>query len=76
MPHPDIDAIRMNCDLGRLPSLNRRAITVVATSMRVLPTARPFYKQSDSFPFDMMQQTLAEMSDADLSSIAEYLSGL
>ena len=63
VPRPDIDAIRMNCDLGRLPSFNRRAITVVATSMRVLPTARPFYKQSDSFPFDMMQQSGVKLNE-------------
>ena len=63
VPRPVIDAIRANCDLGRLPSLNRRAITVVATSMRVLPTARPLFKQADSFPFDMMQQSGVKLNE-------------
>lgn len=57
VPRPLVNALRENCDLGHIPSLNRRAITVVATDMRVLPTARPFFKQSDSFPFDMLQQS-------------------
>lgn len=44
------------------PSMNRRAISIVNTSMRVLPTQRPaFYdvtKPGEGYPFDYMQNSL------------------
>lgn len=44
------------------PSLNRRAIAVVNTSMRVLPSARPVFHDpalpGEGFPFDYMQNSL------------------
>ncbi len=63
VPLPILSALRENCDLGHLPSLNRRAITVVATSMRILPTATPFFKQPDGFPFDLLQQTGVKLNE-------------
>ena len=63
VPVKIIESLRENCDLGRLPALNRRAITVVATNMRVLPTNRPMYKQPDGFPFDMLQQSGVKLNE-------------
>jgi cell wall-associated NlpC family hydrolase len=63
VPLPSLSALWDNCDLGHLPSLNRSAITVVATNMRILPTARPFFKQPDSFPFDMLQQSGVKLNE-------------
>ncbi len=63
IPRATLDALRDNCDLGNLPSLNRRGITVVATNMRILPTTRPFLKQNDGFPFDMMQQSGVKLNE-------------
>ena len=44
------------------PSMNRRAISVNNTSMRVLPTQQPafydFAKAGEGFPFDYMQNSL------------------
>ena len=60
---PTLEALRDNCDLEHLPSLNRRAITTAATSMRILPTAKPFFKQPDSFPFDMLQQCGVKLNE-------------
>jgi cell wall-associated NlpC family hydrolase len=58
-----LDGLRDNCDLKHLPSRNQRAITTAATSMRILPTAKPFFKQPDSFPFDMLQQTGVKLNE-------------
>jgi hypothetical protein len=58
-----LDALRYNCDLGHLPSLNRRAITTATANLRILPTAKPFFKQPDSFPFDMLQQTGVKLNE-------------
>ena len=63
VPDATLKALRENCDLGRLPSLNRRAISTVATNMRILPTARPFFKQPDGFPFDMLQQSGVKLNE-------------
>ena len=44
------------------PSINRRAIAVTNTSMRVLPTGQPafydFARAGEGFPFDYMQNSL------------------
>ncbi len=63
LPRTTLASLRENCDLGRLPSLNRRGITVVATNIRVLPTARPFFKRGDGFPFDMLQQSGVKLNE-------------
>jgi len=63
VPRASLEALRDNCDLERLPSLNRRAVVTAPTSMRILPTAKPFFKQSDSFPFDMLQQCGVKLNE-------------
>ena len=63
LPRTTLTALRENCDLGHLPSLNRRAIAVVATNMRVLPTAKPFFRRGDGFPFDMLQQSGVKLNE-------------
>ena len=63
IPRPLLASLRENCDLGRLPTLNRRGITTVATNMRVLPTDKPFFQGPDSFPFDMLQQSGVKLGE-------------
>lgn len=63
VPRKTLNDLRGNCDLGHLPSRNRRAITTAATNMRILPTTKPFFKQTDSFPFDMLQQTGIKLNE-------------
>ena len=60
---PDwLDRMRENSRTDDYPSLHRRAVTVVNTNMRVLPTLHPaFYdsrKAGEGFPFDYMQNSL------------------
>lgn len=54
--------MRMLSRVEDYPSMNRRAIAVVNTPMRVLPTATPaFYdpaQPGEGFPFDYMQNSL------------------
>jgi hypothetical protein len=52
-----------NCDLEHLPSLNREAIALYPSSMRVLPTTTPFLKKADDFPFDVLQNASLKMND-------------
>jgi len=49
------DELLANCDLEGFPSRNSMAVAVVPTSMRVLPTERPFLVTPDDFPFDVLQ---------------------
>jgi len=48
--------------VGEYPSLSRRAVSVVNTSMRVLPTDKPVFldpsQAGEGFPFDYMQNSL------------------
>ncbi|MGE4194833.1 MAG: SH3 domain-containing protein [Pseudodesulfovibrio sp.] len=57
-----LDAMAVASRVDDYPSLNRRAIAVVDTSMRVLPSIRPvFYDPAlpgEGFPFDYMQNSL------------------
>lgn len=52
-----------NCDLEHMPSINRPAIAVYPSAMRVLPTAEPFFKKPDDFPFDVLQNAAVKMND-------------
>lgn len=52
-----------NCDLGRFPSLNSKAIALVPTTLRVLPTANPFFETPGDFPFDMLQNAGLKMNE-------------
>lgn len=57
-----IERMRARSRTAAYPSLNRRAITVHNTSMRVFPTSRPafydFAKAGEGYPFDYMQNSL------------------
>ncbi|MDC0335325.1 SH3 domain-containing protein [Pseudodesulfovibrio sp.] len=57
-----MERMREYSRVAQYPSLNRRAITVTNTSMRVLPTNRPafydFARAGEGFPFDYMQNSL------------------
>ena len=60
---PDwLAALADNARPGDYPSLNRRAIAVANTAMRVLPSDRPIFydasKAGEGFPFDYMQNSL------------------
>ncbi|MDD3294410.1 MAG: SH3 domain-containing protein [Geobacteraceae bacterium] len=52
-----------NCDLEHMPSLNRPAIAVCPSAMRVLPTTAPLFKKADDFPFDVLQNAAVKMND-------------
>ncbi|QGY39660.1 glycoside hydrolase [Pseudodesulfovibrio cashew] len=57
-----LDEMRRQCRVDEYPSLNRRAIAVANTAMRVLPTAHPaffdFSLAGEGYPFDYMQNSL------------------
>ncbi|MRR07107.1 MAG: hypothetical protein EG828_09210 [Deltaproteobacteria bacterium] len=55
VPRKTRDELLANCDLAGFPSRNAMAVAVVPTSMRVLPTERPFLVAPDDFPFDVLQ---------------------
>jgi hypothetical protein len=59
----NLDQILANCDLDRFPSMKRIAVTLVPTSVRVLPTVRPFFATAENFPFDMLQNTGLKMNE-------------
>ena len=63
IPRKTLELLRNNCDLEHHPSLNRRAITTVATSIRLLPTLNPFFKQPDSYPFDILQESGVKLNE-------------
>jgi len=54
--------MREHSRVDQYPSMGRKAIAVVNTSMRVLPTGQPafydFSKAGEGFPFDYMQNSL------------------
>ncbi|HOI16938.1 MAG TPA: SH3 domain-containing protein [Geobacteraceae bacterium] len=52
-----------NCDLERLPSMDRPAVALSPSSMRVLPTTVPFLKKADDFPFDRIQNAAVAMNE-------------
>lgn len=57
-----MDLLREDSRVDHYPSMNRRAIAVTNTSMRVLPTRQPafqdFKRAGEGFPFDYMQNSL------------------
>lgn len=55
VPRKIRDELLANCDLEGFPSRNLMAVAIVPTSMRVLPTERPFVVTPDDFPFDVLQ---------------------
>jgi len=63
VPMKTLDALLANCDLEGFPSMNTRAVAIVPTSLRVLPTARPFFVTPDDFPFDALQNAGLKMNE-------------
>lgn len=63
IPRKILDEILANCDLDRFPSMNSMAIATVPTSLRVLPTTKPFFVTPDDFPFDALQNAGLKMNE-------------
>jgi len=63
VPGKILDELLASCDLDRFPSLNSPAIAIVPTSLRVLPTASPFFVTPDDFPFDALQNAGLKMNE-------------
>ena len=63
LPHNQswIDAIIANADSDTFPSMNRKAITLRNSDIRLLPTKEPIYNNFDlpgqGYPFDMIQNS-------------------
>lgn len=52
-----------NCDLDRFPSMDRPAIALSPSSLRVLPATAPLLKKADDFPFDRLQNAAVAMNE-------------
>ena len=63
VPPVRLQQLLANCDLEHLPSLNRAAIALFPSAMRVLPTTSPFLKKADDFPFDALQNAAVTMNE-------------
>ena len=63
VPEKILDELLVNCDLAHFPSMNSRAIAIFPASLRVLPTARPFFVVADDFPFDALQNAGLKMNE-------------
>jgi len=55
MPAPLLRKILDNCALNNFPSRNEKAISIVPTHLRGLPTQLPLFTAADAYPFDMLQ---------------------
>lgn len=49
--------------LDTIPSMNRPGIVISPTSMRGLPTLKPYYETADDFPFDQLQYTEVKQNE-------------
>ncbi len=63
VPGKDLEQLLANCDLDRFPSMKQAALAIVPTSLRVLPTSRPFLVKSDDFPFDRLQNAGLKLNE-------------
>lgn len=63
VPGKDLEQILANCDLEGFPSMKRGAVAIVPTSLRVLPTGRPFLEKADDFPFDKLQNAGLKLNE-------------
>lgn len=63
LPHNQkwIDDITSNIDINSFPSMNKKAITLRNSDIRLLPTKEPIYNSFDSpgqgYPFDLIQNS-------------------
>jgi hypothetical protein len=55
MPTGLMHGILDNCALDNFPSRNEKAISIVPTHLRGLPTHLPLFTSSKDYPFDMLQ---------------------
>lgn len=51
-----------NSNFGEFGTINKRAITIVNTSLRLFPTHNPLYKEDDQFPFDFNQNSALKIN--------------
>jgi len=63
VPRKILDELLANCDLDRFPAMNSMAIAIVPTSLRVLPTTKPFLETANDFPFDALQNAGLKMNE-------------
>ncbi|MDD2337960.1 MAG: SH3 domain-containing protein [Geobacteraceae bacterium] len=63
VPRKILNQLLANCDLDRFPAKNSMAVAIVPTSLRVLPTERPFFDTPDDFPFDALQNAGLKMNE-------------
>lgn len=55
MPSGLLLGILDNCALDNFPSCNAKAISIVPTHLRGLPTHLPLFTKANDYPFDMLQ---------------------
>ncbi len=55
MPAGLLRGILDNCALDKFPSRDEKAISIVPTHLRGLPTHLPLFTAADAYPFDMLQ---------------------
>jgi len=55
MPAGLMIEILNNCALADFPTRNEKAIAIVPTHLRGLPTHLPLFTKADNYPFDMLQ---------------------
>ena len=55
MPAGLLRGILDNCALDKFPSRNEKAISIVPTHLRGLPTHLPLFTAANAYPFDMLQ---------------------
>jgi cell wall-associated NlpC family hydrolase len=55
MPAGKLRGILANCALDNFPSRNEKAISIVPTHLRGLPTHLPLFEATNGYPFDMLQ---------------------
>ncbi len=63
VPKKILAELQTNCALDSFPSMNSMAIAIVPTSLRVLPTTKPFFVTADDFPFDALQNAGLKMNE-------------
>jgi len=63
VPNKVLEELLTNCALDRFPAMNLMAIAIVPTSLRVLPTTKPFFVTPDDFPFDALQNAGLKMNE-------------
>lgn len=63
VPPVTLAAYLENSELSSFPALRKRAVALVPTAVRELPTDRPLFRSPDGFPFDALQNTLLKTGE-------------